>query len=118
MNRRGFLRSLIGGVATAAAVRMFPFRVYSFPENVLIRKGLGEICQWDQPYTWIVNPEQLAAIQALELEKVREEIPVMLANESLLFRYIKQHRTIVQLRGEQVLGLGSGSHWNAIPRKP
>lgn len=31
MNRRNFLRSLVGGVATAAAVRSWPFRVYSFP---------------------------------------------------------------------------------------
>jgi hypothetical protein len=30
MNRRGFLNSLIGGVATAAAVRTWPFRVFSF----------------------------------------------------------------------------------------
>ena len=31
MNRRNFLSTLIGGVATAATVRTFPFRVYSFP---------------------------------------------------------------------------------------
>lgn len=35
MNRRGFLRSLVGGVAAAAAVRTFPFRVYSFPTEVV-----------------------------------------------------------------------------------
>lgn len=34
MNRRGFLGSLIGGVATTAAVRTWPFRVYSFPAQV------------------------------------------------------------------------------------
>ena len=31
MNRRGFLQSLVGGIATATAVRTWPFRVYSFP---------------------------------------------------------------------------------------
>lgn len=31
MNRRSFFKSMIGGVATAAAVRTFPFRVFSFP---------------------------------------------------------------------------------------
>jgi hypothetical protein len=31
MDRRSFLKSLIGGVAAAAAVRTFPFRIYSFP---------------------------------------------------------------------------------------
>lgn len=34
MNRRNFLNSLIGGVATAAAVRTFPFRVYSFSQPI------------------------------------------------------------------------------------
>jgi hypothetical protein len=34
MNRRKFLSTLIGGVATAAAVRTFPFRVYSFPKEI------------------------------------------------------------------------------------
>lgn len=33
MNRRAFLGTLIGGVAAAAAVRTFPFRVYSFPKS-------------------------------------------------------------------------------------
>ena len=34
MDRRLFLRSMIGGVATAAAVRTWPFRVYSFPSDL------------------------------------------------------------------------------------
>lgn len=34
MNRRGFLRAMIGGVAAAAAVRTFPFRVFSFPKEI------------------------------------------------------------------------------------
>lgn len=34
MNRRGFLRSLVGGVAATVAVRTFPFRVYSFPTEI------------------------------------------------------------------------------------
>ena len=34
MNRRNFLRTLIGGVASAAAVRTFPFRVFSFPKEI------------------------------------------------------------------------------------
>jgi hypothetical protein len=34
MDRRNFLRTMIGGVATAAAIRTFPFRVYSFPKEV------------------------------------------------------------------------------------
>lgn len=34
MNRRNFLNSLIGGVAATAAVRTWPFRVFSFPTEV------------------------------------------------------------------------------------
>jgi hypothetical protein len=34
MNRRNFLSALVGGVATAAAVQTFPFRVFSFPSEV------------------------------------------------------------------------------------
>jgi hypothetical protein len=32
-NRREFLKTLIGGVAASAAVRTWPFRVYSFPSE-------------------------------------------------------------------------------------
>jgi len=34
MNRRNFLSMMVGGVAAAAAVRTFPFRVFSFPQEV------------------------------------------------------------------------------------
>lgn len=33
MERRNFLRTLVGGVAVAAAARTWPFRVYSFPSE-------------------------------------------------------------------------------------
>jgi hypothetical protein len=36
MNRRGFLGTLVGGVAAAAAVRTFPFKVFSFPTEIKI----------------------------------------------------------------------------------
>jgi hypothetical protein len=35
MNRRGFISSLVGGVAATAAVRSWPFRVFSFPAQVI-----------------------------------------------------------------------------------
>ena len=35
MDRRSFFRSMIGGVAASAAVRTWPFRVFSFPANIL-----------------------------------------------------------------------------------
>lgn len=34
LDRRKFLGTLIGGVAGAAAVRTWPFRVYSFPRDL------------------------------------------------------------------------------------
>ena len=43
MNRRFFLTSLIGGVAASAAVRTWPFRVYSFPSEV------KELVLFDKP---------------------------------------------------------------------
>ena len=36
MDRRKFLSTLIGGVAATAAVRTFPFRVFSFPKEIII----------------------------------------------------------------------------------
>jgi len=33
-DRRNFLRTLVGGLAATAAVRTWPFRVYSFPKEV------------------------------------------------------------------------------------
>lgn len=35
MNRRGFLGMMIGGIAAQAAVRSFPFRVFSFPTEII-----------------------------------------------------------------------------------
>ena len=34
MERRSFLKTLLGGVAASAAVRTWPFRVYSFPSEI------------------------------------------------------------------------------------
>jgi hypothetical protein len=34
MDRRKFLSTLIGGVVAGAAVRSFPFRVFSFPKEI------------------------------------------------------------------------------------
>ncbi len=43
MSRRSFLRSMVGGVAAAAAVRTFPFRVFSFPKEITIVPALPEL---------------------------------------------------------------------------
>jgi hypothetical protein len=36
INRRGFIGTMVGGVAASAAVRTWPFRVYSFPTDIQI----------------------------------------------------------------------------------
>ena len=53
MDRRNFLRSLIGGVAASAAVRTFPFRVYSFPTEITPSELLYLHC-WS--VDWKVKP--------------------------------------------------------------
>ena len=50
MNRRGFLSTLVGGVAATAAVREFPFRVYSFPSAIVIPELLyrmGDVIEFE-----------------------------------------------------------------------
>lgn len=49
MDRRNFLRTLVGGVAGAAAVRTWPFRVYSFPSKIVI-PNLPEHIFYGVPY--------------------------------------------------------------------
>ena len=39
MGRRGFLGLMIGGVAASAAVRTWPFRVFSFPTRINVFHG-------------------------------------------------------------------------------
>jgi hypothetical protein len=38
--RRDFLSTFIGGIASTAAVRTWPFRVYSFPTDIVIASSL------------------------------------------------------------------------------
>ena len=35
MDRRNFFRSMVGGVVATAAVRTWPFRVFSFPSEIV-----------------------------------------------------------------------------------
>lgn len=36
MDRRSFFKSIVGGFAATAAVRTFPFRVFSFPKEIIL----------------------------------------------------------------------------------
>jgi len=78
VERRNFLRTLVGGVAVAAAARTWPFRVYSFPSNLgLVHEN--RLFWWGQehiqqvmlsgpiePMVWILSQEQMEAFQNLK----------------------------------------------------
>lgn len=55
MNRRGFLGTLIGGVAAGAAVRSWPFRVYSFPSEPKIIDVTAEISRIAKTFEQYLN---------------------------------------------------------------
>jgi hypothetical protein len=68
MNRRNFLRSLVGGVAVGAAVRTWPFRVYSFGSEPLYSPKFTYLNWDDQRKLWYVHPEQAKAMQQLGIK--------------------------------------------------
>lgn len=61
MNRRNFLRSVVGAGAAAVAVRTFPFRVYSIPAA----PRLSYLAWSHDRDTWILDPDQAKAFDAL-----------------------------------------------------
>lgn len=66
MDRRKFISTLIGGVAASAAVRTFPFRVFSFP---------SEIALPDPNYVRLFDPiPHYGRGTALTLEMIQENI--------------------------------------------
>jgi len=57
MNRRAFFGTMVGGVAASAALRTFPFRVYSFPTDIKIASA-GEFPAWMYAAeSYLFNPE-------------------------------------------------------------
>jgi len=84
MDRRNFLRTLIGGVAAGAAVRTWPFRVYSFPSIL----AAGDV------FEFIGHPDTVA----LQLEKMRDILPELWANDKVLDAFaVSTHRLYCQL---------------------
>lgn len=79
MNRRNFLSMMVGGVAAAAAVRTFPFRVFSFPKEIKVAQCVPKeiVALWkqrldligcfgtDSGAEWWMHPAQLAALKQL-----------------------------------------------------
>jgi hypothetical protein len=75
MNRRNFLGSLVGGIAAGAAVRTWPFRVYSFPSELKIfdpvvgqtvyATGAGGSNYFQVGDVMVVHPAQAHALRQL-----------------------------------------------------
>jgi hypothetical protein len=79
VNRRKFLSTLIGGVAAAAAVRTFPFRVYSFPTELTPAPRIFAAVDWG------FEPGMYLSIAGLDY-RVDEHMP---KNEVWLVREAK-----------------------------
>jgi len=100
MDRRNFLRSVIGGVAAVAAVRTFPFRVFSFPAE--IKPFDFSYLPWDpEGEVWYMNPDQAKAwdsldarVQAVELESIHDEIPDLMRRGDRFLELLRGKRTI------------------------
>ena len=112
MDRRNFLRKMIGGVAVAAAVRTWPFRVYSFP-TVPTRVDMLDMSHWGgyDDYVWYLHPDQkkaFDAIQAIELETLRKHIPELIRRQKVVY-----HRFL----GQETFGLKVSSSAMSLPFK-
>jgi hypothetical protein len=78
MNRRNFLSTLIGGVATAAAVRTFPFRVFSFPSEIVKPRSVGDWLNLERaPYAGKLYTPHLSDGVPITPEMVRRAIEQM-----------------------------------------
>lgn len=80
IDRRLFLRSLIGGVVGAAAVRTWPFRVYSFAAPESLEKIFGDYVTSRTLPSMILSKEEfisryvsLIDAQAKALQQLSEE---------------------------------------------
>jgi hypothetical protein len=65
MNRRDFFGKMIGGVAAAAAVRAWPFRVYSFPNTIAApTEELTNLVNGSRIIRGMINPRAMALLNA------------------------------------------------------
>ena len=102
MDRRNFLKSLIGGVVATAAVRSFPFRVFSFPSQIVVPDDVVTPCQCancstarkmfadlrylninggtlplEMPYVYSDQP----AVEEFSIEELKRLYPLVIHNE-------------------------------------
>jgi hypothetical protein len=67
MNRRNFLSMMVGGIATAAAVRTFPFRVYSFPKEIAL--AWDDVANYKSPI-WVESETFLRLIASRQAHPI------------------------------------------------
>jgi len=83
MNRRAFFGTMVGGVAASAALRTFPFRVYSFPTDIKIVSPL-EFPEWMySPIGYLYDPnskQELAKFMGL-VEKDKQGLIVSIRGD-------------------------------------
>lgn len=89
MNRRNFLGLMVGGVAAAAAVRTFPFRVFSFPNEPKLWIGTDygfsgcssmSLAVWSKENlgSWLVD--DMFYVHPATLEALRSQYPVRVSS--------------------------------------
>jgi len=71
VNRRRFIGTLIGGVTASAAVRTFPFRVFSFPAEI----KLAGTCWYNVDSFMIPGHSNVEALLAAEIRREFGEWP-------------------------------------------
>src|SRR5258708_23131264 len=109
MNRRKFFKSMIGGVAVAAAVRTWPFRVFSFPVEIVTGlKAIRFIKAYDvmqdkfvSRYDVLYGFMALSETRSLQLELPRavESAEMLQANKGFLsLRQIQNFKTMCAKR--------------------
>jgi len=81
VDRRNFLKMLVGGVAATAAVRTFPFRVFSFPSEpkiFTVPELKASLKQFAESIDVLLNPNlQEASVEAIELESFAKDMPLI-----------------------------------------
>lgn len=68
MDRRNFLRTMVGGLVAGAAVRTWPFRIYSFPSHLGAPNDLFGYVSYLQPGSDIAlnNPRHAVGLYGIE----------------------------------------------------
>jgi hypothetical protein len=119
MDRRGFLGSLVGGLAVTAAVREWPFRVFSFPTDIQIAQPEVEVIpavlgEWHQYYqSTHIN---LALVDKATREQLAPSIARALNIRSSLYAQMILSEADRDIPGGKLVVARGGAFWGEDPR--